>query len=113
MADFDKIDLYGTVYNVKDATSRQVANDAKATATQAKSAAEAAKTAAANAQSAADAAKESAATAQSTASAAKTAAEKAQKDATKALDQAIVISYVTETTTLKIAKANTATGGGA
>ena len=44
MADFSKINVNGTSYNVKDAAARETANTAKSTATAAQSTATAAQT---------------------------------------------------------------------
>ena len=123
MADVNKINLDGTVYNIADATARSRAEGAASTAsaaqtaaTQAKTAAEtaqstasAANTAAGRAQSAAETAQSTATAAQSTATTAKNTADSANSKATanasgiaKIAADAVTVTYDSSQTALKI-----------
>ena len=83
-----KINLYGTDYLIKDTTARNAANNAAASASEAKSAASMAQTTADNAATSASEAKTAAGKAQTTANEAKTAAGKAQTTANTANSKA-------------------------
>lgn len=90
MADVSKLNLYGDVYNIKDATARQNAQDAS---------------------SAAETAQQTASNAVQTANTAKTTVDGASKNATTALESATaalsganIIEYQADSETINISK---------
>lgn len=120
-----KINLYGTDYLIKDTKSRQVANSAETSASQAKTAADNAQNTANNAATSASEAMTAAGNAQTTAdnaatsaSEAKTAAANAQNTAntangkattnsaniTKLSAEGVVISYESKNESIKVTK---------
>lgn len=90
MADVSKLNLYGDVYNIKDATARQNAQDAS--------------TAAETAQQTASNAVQTANTAKSTADTASRNASTALENATAALSGSNVIEYQSDSETITITK---------
>ena len=90
MADVSKINLYGTNYNIKDATARSTISGAK--------------TAADNAQNTANEAKTAADNAQNTANVAKGRAESNSTNISKLSTEGIVIAYEQKNETINVTK---------
>ena len=97
MADVSVINLYGTNYNIKDATARSTAQSANTTATQAKELAT-------SANSTATQAKELATSANSTATEANATATQNKEDITTIRTELIEMSYSSSNETIMVTR---------